>query len=294
MVETDQQEQAGRLPDFIIIGATKAGTTSLDFYLSLHPEIHMARPKEPRFFIDAAEPMGRWGGGIEWYRGLFQGGKRICGEASPAYAHAPALPGVPERIARVVPEARLIYLVREPLQRLKSHFLMQCRQRGESRELADFLAANPDACCLLASDYGSQLQGYLNWFPLGQILVVESEELALNRADTLRRIFEFLSVDGGFSSPLFHHRRNVTNHQRIPSETGRKVLNSRVMTFAKASLPSSIFYHLRNLALTPFTREPPAMNLPEKLRDQIHERFHREVNLLRKQCGQALLSLGYE
>ena len=55
MVEIDQQEQAGRLPDFIIIGATKAGTTSLDFYLFLHPEIHMARPKESWFFIDAAE-----------------------------------------------------------------------------------------------------------------------------------------------------------------------------------------------------------------------------------------------
>jgi hypothetical protein len=55
MVEIDQQEQAGRLPDFIIIGATNAGTTSLDFYLSLHPEIHMARPKEPRCFIDAPE-----------------------------------------------------------------------------------------------------------------------------------------------------------------------------------------------------------------------------------------------
>ena len=55
MVESDQQEQAGRLPDFIIVAATKAGTTSLDFYLSLHPEIHTARPKEPRFFIDAAE-----------------------------------------------------------------------------------------------------------------------------------------------------------------------------------------------------------------------------------------------
>jgi hypothetical protein len=45
----------GRLPDFLIVGATKTGTTSLDFYLSLHPEIHMARPKKPRFFIDAPE-----------------------------------------------------------------------------------------------------------------------------------------------------------------------------------------------------------------------------------------------
>ena len=214
MRKRSDKRQHGRLPDFIVIGATKAGTTSLDFYLSLHPEIQMARPKEPRFFIDAAEPAGRWGKGIDWYRRLFDGEKEICGEASPAYTHAPALPGVPERMARVVPEARLIYLVREPLERLKSHFLMQCRQKGESLGFADFLAANPEARCLLASDYGSQLQRYLNWFPPGQILVVESEELARNRSNTLRRIFEFLGVDADFSTPLFHHRRNVTR----PSE----------------------------------------------------------------------------
>jgi hypothetical protein len=294
MKRGSDERQNGRLPDFIIIGATKAGTTSLDFYLSLHPEIHMARPKEPRFFIDAAEPMGRWGNGVDWYRGLFRSEKRICGEASPAYTHAPALPGVPERMARVVPEARLVYLVREPLERLKSHFLMQCRQKGESLGLADFLASNPEARCLLASHYGSQLQGYLDWFPSAQILVVESEELARNRATTLRRIFEFLGVDAGFSSPLFHHRRNVTGHQGIPNETGRRLLDSRVMTFAKASLPDSVFYHLRNLALTPFTKEPPSMNLSDKLRDKIHARFHSEMNLLRKQCSQALPSLGYE
>lgn len=49
------ERQQGRLPEFIVIGATKAGTTSLDFYLSLHPEIHIPRPKELRFFIDAPE-----------------------------------------------------------------------------------------------------------------------------------------------------------------------------------------------------------------------------------------------
>jgi hypothetical protein len=286
--------QHGRVPDFIIVGATKAGTTSLDFYLSLHPEIQMVRPKEPRFFIDAPEPIGRWGKGIDWYRGLFQSEKSICGEASQAYTHAPALPGVPERMARVVPEARLIYLVREPLERLKSHFLMRCRQKGESLGLADFLAANPEARCLLASDYGSQLQRYLNWFPPGQILVVESEELAGNRSNTLRRVFEFLGVDVGFSSPLFHHRRNVTGHQRIPNETGQRFLNSRAMKFAKVSLPDSIFYHLRNLVLRPFTRQPPSMELPEKIQEKMQDRFYVEMHLLRKQCGQALPSLGHE
>jgi hypothetical protein len=294
MLSRNRSSPGGRLPNFIIVGATKAGTTSLDFYLSLHPEIHMARPKEPRFFIDAQEPFGRWGRGLNWYRGLFQTGKRLCGEASPAYTHSPAVPGVPERMAQLVPNAKLIYLVREPMERMKSHFLMHCRQKGCSESLGDFLSSNPESRCLLASCYGSQLERFLEFFPLERILLVESEELARNRGNILRRIFEFLGVDAGFSSPLFHHRRNVTGHQPMPSETGLKVLNSRVMTFAKASLPDFVFYHLRNLALTPFTREPPSMNLPDKLRDKIHARFRFQMGLLRKQCGQALPSLGHK
>ena len=129
--------------------------------------------------------------------------------------------------------------------------------------------------------------------PFADVLV-ESEELARNRSATLRRIFEFLGVDTGFSTPLFHHRRNVTDHQRIPNERGRRILNSRLMTFAKAYLPDSIFYHLRNLTLTPFAGKLPSMNFPEKLLEEIQGGFNSEMNLLRKQCGQALLSLGHE
>lgn len=282
---------SGRLPDFIIIGATKAGTTSLDFYLSLHPEIHMARPKEPRFFIDAPEPLGRWSKGPDWYRGLFQCGKMLCGEASPAYTHAPALPGVPERMAQLVPRAKLIYLVREPMERLKSHYLMLCRQKAENLPLADFLSKNLESRCLLASYYGFQLHAYLEWFPMAQILVIESVELACNRSSTLKRIFEFLGVDPDFSTPLFKHRRNVGTHQRIASATGHRVLNSRGMKFAKRILPDAVFYHLQNLVLRPFAGKPPMLELPQPIRTEIHSRFSAEVQLLRKLSGQPLPSL---
>jgi len=90
----------GRLPDFIIVGATKAGTTSLDFYLSLHPEIQMVRPKEPRCFINAPEPVGRRYRGLDWYRSLFVSDKALCGENSATYAAAPSILGVPAQIAR--------------------------------------------------------------------------------------------------------------------------------------------------------------------------------------------------
>jgi hypothetical protein len=281
----------GRLPDFIIVGATKAGTTSLDFYLSLHPEIHMARPKEPRFFIEAEEPLGRWGKGVDWYRGLFRTGKKLCGEASPAYTHAPSLSGVPERMARLIPNAKLIYLVREPMERMKSHFLMQCRRNTSSESLADFLTANPESRCLLASCYGSQLERFLQFFPLEQMLVMESEDLARRRSPALRRIFDFLGVDADFSTPLFHHRRNVTAHQRIPNAAGRRILNSRPMGWLNKILPDFLFYHFRNLVLLPFGEPPPSVELPPRTEQRVKSVLRDEVALLRQLTGQKLDSL---
>lgn len=83
----ESKKNQGRLPDFIVIGSGKGGTTSLDFYLSLHPEIQMARPKEPRFFVDLPPPLGRWSLGIPWYRGLFRSGKKFAGKVLCAIRH---------------------------------------------------------------------------------------------------------------------------------------------------------------------------------------------------------------
>jgi hypothetical protein len=283
----------GQLPDFILVGATKAGTTSLDFYLSLHPEIHMARPKEPRFFIDAPEPQGRWCKGKEWYTDLFRTYKKICGESTPAYTHSPALPSVPERMARLVPHAKLIYLVREPMERMKSHFLMSCRFSGKNHSLAEFLSSNPESRCLLASCYGSQLEKFLQCFPSHQILILESAQLARKRSDALCQVFEFLGVNSQFDTPLFTVWRNVTGHQRIPNATGRRILDSMAMKMAKATLRDSLYYLLRNLILLPFGAPDPSLEIPNNLLVDLQNRFRYEMSLLRSLTGQKLESLKY-
>ena len=287
------KKRAGRLPDFIIIGAAKAGTTSLDFYLSLHPEIQMARPKEPRFFIDADEPLGRWRRGTDWYKNLYRSEKRICGEASPAYSHWPALPEVPERMARLIPQVKLIYLVREPMSRIKSHYLMHCRQYGTRRPLAEFLREDQKSHCVLASNYGSQLRRYLDWFPLDQILVMESKQLDQNRSAALQEVFRFLGVAPGFSTHLFFHRRNVSRQQPIPNELGRRLRDSKIMLMARKVLPSPLYYHLRNAIVFPFRQPPPTMDLPEDLSLAFQAHWTYEMNLLRSLCGKPLPSLEY-
>src|SRR5437016_1007207 len=109
------------MPSFIVIGAQKAGTTSLDSYLRTHPQVAMSSVKETNFFVEERA----WGKGRRWYEGLFDaaGTATAVGEASPTYSMFPLFAGVPERMARLLPEARLIYLVRDPIERIRSAYI---------------------------------------------------------------------------------------------------------------------------------------------------------------------------
>jgi hypothetical protein len=101
------------LPNLIVIGAMKAGTTSLHAYLSLHPEIFMSANKEPRFFTEE----WNWHKGLEWYEAQFPERVTIRGESTPDYTKLPEIRNVPERIHSLIPDVRLIYLVRDPIDR---------------------------------------------------------------------------------------------------------------------------------------------------------------------------------
>ena len=103
-------------PDFIIIGAMRAGTTALADLLSRHPEIGMSRLKETDYFI-AEKNFSR---GPVWYQSLFPMDRPIRGEASPNYAKSDVFAGVPQRIHAARPDVRLIYIVRDPVERFWS------------------------------------------------------------------------------------------------------------------------------------------------------------------------------
>ena len=106
------------LPNLIIIGGLKCGTTSIHHYLGLHPEIHMSKPKELNFFVEELN----WDLGLDWYRGRFDDRFAVRGESSPHYTNLPYFEGVPERIHEHIPDAKLIYMVRDPISRILSHW----------------------------------------------------------------------------------------------------------------------------------------------------------------------------
>ena len=176
----DQQAERhrGGLPDFIVIGAMKSGTTSLHHYLSCHPDIAMTTVKEPTFFT--AE--GNWDKGLDWYRKQFGSDGTLRGEVSPDYTKFPRHAGVPARMHATLPHAKLIYLVRDPIERLISHYVDAYSFRRANGPLNEVLRDAEGRHYVACSKYFLQLEQYLPFYDFEQFLVVATEDLAARRA----------------------------------------------------------------------------------------------------------------
>jgi hypothetical protein len=188
-------EARGRLPDFLLIGAMKSGTTTLWRHLASHPEIFMATPKEPQFFSREHA----YSRGLDWYCSLFAAAaaSQRCGEASACYARWPEFGGVPERIAAHVPQARLVYLIREPVARCYSHYAHEMEERAlrGSGPLLGFEEAIECVPNILdASLYAKQIERYLAHFPRSALFILTLEELRASPDATWRSLQGFLGV----------------------------------------------------------------------------------------------------
>ncbi len=206
------------LPTFFIIGAPKCGTTSLHSYLDQHPQIGMSLKKETHFFIgpeNMTSPAGRVDQ-LEAYEKLFDPAFEVRGEASPSYAVHPRHQGAPKAIQALVPDAKFIYLVRDPIDRTISQYQHRVSMAGERRSLCDALGdlSDPYSLYTCASLYASQLDRYLHYFPQDRILVIDQADLLVERQATLREIFTFLSVDSMYESPDFDDELGASRERR--------------------------------------------------------------------------------
>lgn len=197
------------LPDFLILGAQKAGTTALYAYLRWHPAITGPSWKEVSYFDR------HYRRGPSWYRGNFpvQGRGRLVGEASPGYLFHPL---APERVKATVPGAKLIVLLRDPVARALSHYHHETLLGREPLAFQEAVEAEPertggeeermvrdpdyfsqawwDYTYLARGRYAEQLERWLAVFPREQLLVLASEELAAAPAETYARVLEFLGA----------------------------------------------------------------------------------------------------
>lgn len=209
-------------PNLVIIGATKCGTSSLHQYLACHPQVFMSEPKELRFFTK------HWEKGVEWYEAQFPVDAPVRGESSPQYTVYPRNAAAPARMHEVVPGARLIYMVRDPVERVISDYLERLGQFREHRELESILTdfeSSPHAQqqYISPSKYWLQLEQYLKFYPPDQILVLTLDDLRSRKLDTLRSAFRFLRVDEHFRDDAFDRVWNESSVKRRMSWFGRLV-----------------------------------------------------------------------
>lgn len=169
-----RSRRAVRLPDFIIVGAAKSGTTSLFAWLSEQPEIWSPQVKEPEFFSHERV----WRRGVEWYGRMFAGAgtDRLCGEASTSYTKLSYSATAAERIAATIPDVRIVYVLRHPIERLRSHYRHEIQRGRERRPLAQALA-DPRNEYAGTSSYFARLEPYTRLLDRGQIQVVRFEDL---------------------------------------------------------------------------------------------------------------------
>ncbi len=180
----------------------KCATTALHRYLDLHPDVAMSESKELDFFCGPQERhaglAGNWHRGVEWYAAQFPSAATVRGEASPAYT-SPSFPEVPERMARIVPEVRLVYIARDPIERAVSQYLHH-RADGTERRPVEEALLDPQSQYLERSRYHARLEPYLERFPRGQIFICSQEDLLMRRRATLRGLYRFAGVEESFWS----------------------------------------------------------------------------------------------
>ena len=199
-----------KLPDFLIIGTQKGGTSSLFHFIEQHPAVRVSIAKEIHYF-DLKYRKGEY-----WYRGYFPYAwdRRITGEASPFYLFHPQ---VPTRVRQDVPRAKIIILLRDPVERAFSHYRMNVKDGTETLSFEEALAAEGqriggDVDQMGADDrytgreyrhysyiargfYDEQLKRWLQYYPREQILLLKSEDLFANPAPVVWQVFRFLGVD---------------------------------------------------------------------------------------------------
>jgi hypothetical protein len=270
------------LPNLIVIGGAKCGTTSLHHYLSIHPQVLMSNPKELNFFVEE----DGWKKGLAWYETKFPSGPEIVrGEASPHYTRYPVYRGVPARMHSIIPGAKLIYILRDPMERLISQIVDDFSSLSDSyQDLRSALlpfAASPFVSPSLQS---LQLEQYLPYYPMSQILLVTAEDLLKRRSETMSMIFRFLEVDVAFTSKDFSLVLNPRSVKRTPTR-GFKLVKDFLALGPGRMIPYRIGLPVRHWMMRASAPPLQPQTIDPEIEASLLNIFHEDAERLRKITG---------
>ena len=271
-------EIAARLPDFIIAGAQKSGTTSLQYHLTNHPDIFMPAGKRSQqdqeiHFFDDDENFAQ---GIEWYSAQLAGYKneKLLGETTPSYMY---LDYVPQRIFNLLPNAKLFFILRNPVDRAYSHYWHVWKKNRENFSFEKGLQLEEkrigknywnqrNFSYASRGFYYSQISRFLKFFPKENMHIIIFENFKKNTLEELNKCFNFLGA-------------NSLNNLSLSGENFNKTLIPRSRFFNKIanSKRSPQFLKRINKKLNLLSRYPP-MN--KSTRSDLLKIFHPQIKML--------------
>jgi len=282
--------------DFALVGAMKAGTTTLAARLAAHPALCVSERKEPGYFSRDE----RYALGAEWYASFFKHRRpgQMLGDASTCYSRSAVYPEAAPRLREHNPGLKLVYVLRHPVDRAYSHYAHEMRRlfvRGEPLPAPRaFFESDPE--CVAASLYAREIDHLHRWFAPEQLLVLRFEDLVASPEGAARRVFEFLGVDPDASGPGATHlnamgeglgarrlRRRVTRARHAPLVARAvDVLPRRVRRRAKATILSWGAAAARSID-DRFREALPALGPDD--RAWLHARFDGETRELGRRLG---------
>lgn len=196
------------LPRFLGIGALKAGTTTLHAWLEAHPQVSLAEGRKEVMFFDR-----HWDRGVDWYAAHFaNAGDRVPGEVTPSYLFDP---NAPARAASVVPDARLLLMLRDPIARLVSQHSFFVQETAYTGDLRTFLQDHPNA--MERGLYAAQIRRWLDHFPRAALLTLLLEEASAEPEIAVARVYHHVGVDASFVPSNLRERANESGTSRFPT-----------------------------------------------------------------------------
>lgn len=293
------------LPNFLLIGAAKAGTSAIYNYLWQHPDIYMSGNKEPNFFLLNGQAAAFAGPGdevvnvrsvhrLDEYEALFAGvttEKRI-GEASPAYLRSEMAAA---RMAEQIPNAKLIALLRNPVERALSCF--QHARRDQREPMSSLLQAIEEEQTRIANNwenlwyyttggfYHEQLQAYYERFPKEQIGIFLYEDFVAEPLETMQQIFQFLDVEP--FEPDMSVRYNVSGQARSKMLQSFLAKPNGLKNLLKPLLPSYVRQRMVAQMMS-LNVEPSKQGLSQQERAMLQSLFHDDIVQLQQLIGREL------
>ncbi len=277
-----------RLPNFIVGGALKAGTTSLNYYLGQHPEVYMSPMKEPRYF--AYEPAAASGGNgdgrgqalhfpvttMEQYAALFEGAtnEKAVGEVSPHYIISPV---APRRIRETLPDVRLIFSLRHPVKRAYSVYWQAVRLGNENRPVEQALTEAEHR--VRNGRYYALLGNWYDVFDPSRIKVILFDDLARDALGTFQDICRFLEVDDTFAPDLtIRNKGGALKNQRL-GRFYESLKNSPLKQAVDPLVPERLRDKVNDMRNQNFEEPPP---IPAAVAERLQAYYRDDIDQLER------------